>query len=93
MRIFAFIRNLTRRRKVEQDLADEVGSYVDLSIQRKIRDGMNETDARRDAVVELGGTEQLKEQVRDVRSDHFLRRDCRTCAMPFVLSVNRRCSR
>jgi predicted permease len=72
MRIFAFIRNLTRRRKVEQDLAEEVGSYVDLSIQRKIREGMNETDARRAALVELGGAEQVKEHVREVRLGHWL---------------------
>jgi hypothetical protein len=28
-------RNLTRRRSVEQDLADEVGSYLDLATRRK----------------------------------------------------------
>ena len=72
MRIAAFFRNLTRRRQVEQDLADEVSSYVDLSTQRKMKEGLNETDARRAALVELGGAEQVKEQVRDVRLGHFL---------------------
>jgi putative ABC transport system permease protein len=72
MRIFAFFRNLTRRRKVEQDLADEVSSYVDLSTQRKMREGLSETDARRAALVDLGGAEQVKEQVRDVRMGHFI---------------------
>ncbi len=35
-RIPSLLRNLMRRRKVEQDLADEVSSYVDLSTQRKM---------------------------------------------------------
>jgi putative ABC transport system permease protein len=72
MRILAFLRNVVRRRKVEQDLADEVSSYVDLSTQRKMKEGLNETDARRAALVELGGAEQVKEQVRDVRMGHFI---------------------
>jgi putative ABC transport system permease protein len=72
MRILAFLRNIIRRRKVEQDLADEVSSYVDLATQRKMKEGLNETDARRAALVELGGAEQLKEQMRDVRMGHFL---------------------
>jgi predicted permease len=72
MRIFAFLRNITRRRQVEQDLADEVSSYVDLSTRRKMKEGLSEADARRAALVELGGAEQLKEHVRDVRSGHFL---------------------
>jgi predicted permease len=72
MRIFAFIRNLARRRKVEQDLADEVGSYVDLSTERKIKQGLPEAEARRAALVELGGTEQVKEQVREARLGHWL---------------------
>jgi len=72
MRIFAFLRNITRRRAVERDLAAEVDSYVDLSTQRKIRSGLSEPEARREALVELGGKEQVKELVRDVRVGHFL---------------------
>jgi putative ABC transport system permease protein len=72
MRISAFFRNVARRRKVEQDLADEVSSYVDLATQRKIKEGLSETEARRAALVELGGAEQVKEQVRDVRMGHFI---------------------
>jgi putative ABC transport system permease protein len=71
-RIPSFLRNLARRRKVEQDLADEVSSYVDLSTQRKVNEGLSEADARRAALVEFGGIEQVKEQVRDIRLGHFL---------------------
>src|ERR1700686_119812 len=71
-RIPLFLRNLTHQRKVEQDLADEVSSYLDLSTQRKIKEGLDEPAARRAALVEFGGIEQVKEQVRDVRLGHFL---------------------
>ena len=68
----SFLRNLTRRRKVEQDLADEVSSYVDMATERKMKEGLNEREARRAALVDFGGIEQVKEQVRDVRLGHFL---------------------
>jgi hypothetical protein len=71
-RIPSFLRNLTRRRKVEQDLADEVSSYVDLSTQRKMKEGLAEPEARRAALVAFGGIEQVKEQVREVRLGRFL---------------------
>ncbi|HVF69986.1 MAG TPA: ABC transporter permease [Chthoniobacterales bacterium] len=72
MRISSFIRNLTRRRKVEEDLRDEMTSYVDLSTERKIREGLAQRDARRAALVELGGAEQIKELVRDGRTGHAI---------------------
>ena len=71
-RIQSFVRNLTQRRKIERDLAAEVDSYLVLSTQRKIRSGLSETEARREALVELGGTEQVKELVRDARLGHFV---------------------
>jgi hypothetical protein len=60
-RISSLFRNLIRRRRVERDLSDEVSSYVDLATQRKMKEGLNESDARRAALVELGGAEQVKE--------------------------------
>ena len=65
-------RNFTRRRAVERDLAAEVDSYVDLAIDQKIKNGLSEPEARRAALVELGGAEQVKELVRDARVGHFL---------------------
>jgi predicted permease len=70
-RLSSLFRNLTHRGNVERDLAAEVDSYVDLSTERKIRDGLSEPEARRAALVELGGAEQTKELVRDVRAGHF----------------------
>ena len=60
-------RNLTERQKVEADLADEIRSYRELLEEQKIRGGADPVTARRVASIELGGTEKLKEEVRDVR--------------------------
>jgi len=45
---------------------------VDLSTERKIKQGLPESEARRAALVELGGVEQVKELVRDAQLGHFL---------------------
>lgn len=71
-RLRSFFRNLTKRRDVERDLAAEMNSYVELSTQRKVRSGLSEPEARREALVEFGGTEQVKELVREARLGRFL---------------------
>ena len=38
----------------------------------KIKQGMSSAEAQREAKMELGGVEQVKEQVREVRAGHFL---------------------
>jgi putative ABC transport system permease protein len=60
-------RNLVHRRRVERDLDDEVRAYVDLLAAEKVGQGMSEAEARRAALVEAGGVEPVKEQVRDMR--------------------------
>src|SRR5688572_1960567 len=60
-------RSLTQRKHAEEDLTNEVGSYIDLLTAEKIAAGKNPSTARREALLELGGTEQVKESVRDVR--------------------------
>lgn len=64
--------NMTRRRGVETDLDAELRSYVQLLTDEKTATGMDARDARRTAVLELGGVEQVKENIRDVRSGLFL---------------------
>lgn len=66
-----WFRNLLGKRRVERDLSDEVGSYLELTVARKQKAGMTEKEARREAALELGGVEQVKEQVREVRAGHF----------------------
>jgi predicted permease len=63
-RLWRSRRNTTAR---ETDLDDELHAYVAMSAEQKVARGMNPEDARRSALIELGGLEQVKEAVRDVR--------------------------
>ena len=55
----------TRR---ERELADEIESHLQLHIDDNIRAGMRPEQARRDALLKLGGVEPTKEAYRDRRS-------------------------
>ena len=66
--LVSLARNLFRKRGVERDLDEEVRSYVELLADEKIAAGMSPAQARRQALIEFGGLEHVKEQVRDV---HF----------------------
>src|SRR5579863_8712486 len=64
----ALWRNLSRKARVESELDEELGSYLDLLIKEKERLGMSPEEAKRAAKLELGGVEQVKEKVRHVRT-------------------------
>jgi len=53
-------RNLAGRRRVEEELDSEIRSYQGMLEDQGL--------SRREALLELGGAEQIKEQVRDVRT-------------------------
>jgi predicted permease len=65
-------RNLLRRARVEDDLDGELQSSLQLMVDEKTSAGVHPDDARRAAVLELGGLEQVKEGVRDVKSGLWL---------------------
>ena len=74
------LRLLFHRRQLESDLDEEVQSYLDEVTARLVAKGISEDDARRMVRLRFAGTEQIKEQVRDVRAGAFfdrLLRDCR----------------
>jgi predicted permease len=66
-RINALWRNLTSKQKVDRDLDDELRSYQQLLEDQKLHAGTDPRAARRESLLELGGAEQIKEDVRDVR--------------------------
>jgi len=68
----SFLRNLFLSRRVEVDLDQEVHSHLDMLIAENVRAGMPPHEAQRAARIELGGVEQVKEQVRDSRTGAFL---------------------
>jgi putative ABC transport system permease protein len=76
-RFFRVIRSLLGGGPVDRDLDGEVASYLDLLIDEKIAAGASPGEARRQATLELGGAEQVKEHVRNGRPaawlDHAVR--------------------
>jgi predicted permease len=53
--------------KDDADLAEELQSHLQMHIEENLRAGMTPQEARRDALMELGGVEQTKEIYRDQR--------------------------
>jgi macrolide transport system ATP-binding/permease protein len=52
----------------ERELADELDSHLEMHIEENLRAGMMEEEARRDAVLRLGGVEQTKQAYRERRT-------------------------
>jgi predicted permease len=67
-----FWRNIFAKEKIDRDLDEEVRSYSDLLAQEKMREGINPEEARRAAKLQLGGVEQVKEEVRRARTGAWL---------------------
>lgn len=67
-RIRSVLRNLLRKQDVESQLDAELRAYVDIAADDKTAAGMPSQEARRIALAEAGGIEQLKQSVRDRRS-------------------------
>jgi predicted permease len=65
-------RNLWRHRAVERDLDEEVRAHFELLVDEYRATGMEDAAARRAARLELGGAEQVKDAVRDVRRGIWL---------------------
>lgn len=67
-RVRSLWRNLSRRESVERELDDELKATLDLLVDEKLAAGLDAAEARRRSLIELGGLEPVKEQVRDVRA-------------------------
>jgi hypothetical protein len=68
----SFVRNLFRRRQIDQDLDREVSSCVELMAEQKAKQGLGREEALRQARIELGGAAQVQEEVRRVRAGAWL---------------------
>jgi predicted permease len=62
------LRNILGRNRVDQDLHDELDAALALMTEENIRRGFSPEEAVRSARLELGGVEQLKEEVREARA-------------------------
>jgi MacB-like periplasmic core domain len=68
----SFLRNLFSSQSVDADLDREVHSHLSMLIDENTRAGMPPDEAQRAAHKELGGIEQVKEQVREKRIGNWL---------------------
>lgn len=65
---FSRLAALFHRENSDRDLAAELESHLQLHIDDNLRAGMSPDEARRQALIKLGGVEQVKESYRDRRS-------------------------
>jgi predicted permease len=68
--LLAFLKRLVdpfQRRSREQQLDDELAAHIQLHVDDNLRQGMTEAEARRQALLKLGGLQQTKERYRDRR--------------------------
>src|SRR5437667_5247555 len=63
---------LFRRRRLEDDLDDELRSHLEMSAEVNLRKGMSPADARREALRAFGGVTQIEQQCRDARGHNFV---------------------
>jgi predicted permease len=75
-RLRSVFRNFARRQRTDGDLDAEVRAHLELLIAEKMQQGLALEEARRAARVELGGLEQVKEEVRAARSGVWLDELC-----------------
>src|SRR5258708_894876 len=59
--------SLVLRSRLDGELDEELTSYLEESIDRKIRAGLGPAEARRAALAEMGGIQSVKDQVRTGR--------------------------
>lgn len=67
-RLRAFLRHRLHRSHVERSTDQEIQSYLDMDIEEKVRSGLSPDEARRATLVEFGGIDQVKEEIRDARA-------------------------
>src|SRR5882672_5797188 len=58
---------LFRKERRDCELAEELESHLQMHIEDNLRAGMKQAEARRNALIKLGGVEQAKEKYRDQR--------------------------
>lgn len=63
----SFLRTLFMSRAAEVDLDEEIRAHLEMLTDERVRAGLSRGDAERAARIELGGIDQVKEQVRDAQ--------------------------
>ncbi len=66
------VRSLFRRRELDRDFENELSSHIGMAVEENLRQGMSPEEARRQALVKLGGIGPSKDLHREVRGLPFL---------------------
>ena len=66
------LRSLFRRETVDQELDEELRNHVERETEDNVARGMSPSEARRAALIALGGLEQRKQQCRETRGVHWI---------------------
>ena len=65
--MFLRLGSLFRKEQRDRELAEEIESHLQMHIDDNVRSGMTSEEARRQALIKLGGVESTKESYRDQR--------------------------
>ncbi len=65
-------RDRLRGKQVDQELGDELRDHLEQQIQVNLEKGMSKEDARRSALLALGGMTQIEQQCRDARGHNLI---------------------
>jgi putative ABC transport system permease protein len=71
-RLTSLWRNLFHKDRVDQEFTEEIQAYLDMVTEENIRQGLTPQESRRNALVEVGGVEQVQERVREIRMGQFI---------------------
>ena len=66
------LRSIFRRRRVEGEMDEELRFHLEHRIDEGIAEGLSPDEARRQALLAMGGLDQRKEEIRDARRIHWL---------------------
>ena len=69
-RLVNVYRTLAFGARLDRDLDDELAGYVAALIEKNTRAGLDPVSARREALIEFGGVEQVRQEVQAGRVGH-----------------------
>lgn len=72
-RLTSLWRNLFHKDKVDQEFSEEIQAHLDMLTEANLRQGQSPQAARRNALLEVGGVEQVEERVREIRMGRFIK--------------------
>jgi putative ABC transport system permease protein len=71
-RLKSLVRSVLGKERLDRELDEELRSILGMLTDKHLREGLVAEEARRAALLELGGLEQVKEKVRDARVGAWL---------------------